>query len=1027
MKVMVLGAVSALAALSFAGPEAYKDCPDWENPYVTQRNRLPSRSELVPFPTAEAALTYVRECQARTASPYVMSLDGTWKFSWAKRPEERVKGFWRETFDVSGWKDITVPGCWQLQGDYDPPIYVNSQFPHVNKPPYIMADPPKDYTAYVHRNPVGSYRRDFTVPADWAGRRVVLHFDGAGSAYDVWVNGKPVGYSEDSKLPAEFDVTSALKPGKNSLSVEVYRWSDGSYLECQDFWRLSGIHRSVWLLAERPEGLRDYVAVTTLDGKDGTLTVTPEVAGSAQVTMHLYDGTEEVGALREGRLTVRGVKHWNAEEPNLYTLLFAVTANGKTEYAARAVGFREVKIEGGVLKVNGRRIEVKGVNRHEMTPDGGYVVSRDEMVREIERMKRMNINAVRTCHYPNATEWYDLCDRHGLYVLDEANIEAHGRESIAGNPDYLAMHVERCVNMALRDRNHPSVIGWSMGNESGFGENFKAAYRALKQLDPTRFVQYQRASADFSDVACPMYTHPSYSERYGKGKHNRPLILQEYAHAMGNSTGDLIAYWHPVKKYPTVQGGFIWDWRDQAVWKKTPDGKGRFLAYGGDFGEKPNTYNFNCNGLVDATGEWHPGAYDVRKVYQSVEFSAPNAEKGTVRLKNTHTFRTLAGLSGTWELIDAKGIAACGTLRAKDFAPLAPGQAGDVRLEGWKPALAKGDGERFLTVRLQGDVMGRVAVVADEQFALGQATGKPALPAAPAPVRWAVKEAGDACTVSGNGLVACFDRKQGVLAALEAAGRPLIIGAVRPEFWRAPTDNDRANGFLNRLAVWRKAGAEATCEDFKVAAAPDGTVTVATRLTLPKGKDNAPSAMALTYRFGADGNVALDIEATLAQGLPELPRVGIAFRVPKTLDAVAWFGRGPHENMADRIESAYVGHYATTVAKLNDSRYVRNQELGHRMDTRRLTLEGNGLRLAIHGVTPFGFNVLPWTAEDLTNAGSTEPQHPYELPVRDFLTVTLDAAHMGVGGINTWGARPEARYRPQSGQTYRLNLVLTNR
>ncbi len=1027
MKHALFLALAVSAALVSAGPEVYRERPEWENPYVTQINRLPSRSELVPFPTAEGALAFVREGRPREASPYVLSLDGTWKFGWAKRPERRAKDFWKPGFDVSGWADISVPGCWQLQGDYDPPIYVNSKYPHARKPPFVMDEPPEGYTSAEFRNPVGSYRRDFTLPEGWGDRRIVLHFDGVASAMRVWVNGKAVGYSEDSRLPAEFDVTDVVRPGRNVLAAEVYRWCDGSYLECQDFWRLSGIHRSVWLIAEQPEGLRDYVATTTLEGANGTLAVTPVTAGDVSLSMALYDGGRKVGELRDGRLTVEGVRPWSAEEPYLYTLLFSVTAGGKTDHIARAVGFREVTIEGGVLKVNGRRIEIKGVNRHEMTPDGGYAVSREEMVRDIASMKRMNVNAVRTSHYPNASVWYDLCDRYGLYVLDEANIEAHGMESIAGNPDYLQQHVERCVNMALRDRNHPSVIGWSMGNESGFGENFKAAYRALKALDPTRFVQYQRASREFSDVACPMYTHPSYSERYGKGNHDRPLILQEYAHAMGNSTGDLKSYWDPVRKYPTVQGGFIWDWRDQGLWKRTPDGKGRFLAYGGDFGDIPNNFNFCCNGLVSATGEWHPGAYDVRKVYQSVRFDAPDWAKGSVRLTNAYAFRTLAGLSGTWELGGPEGILATGVLTRGDFAALVPGQSAEVRLERWAADKAKGPGERFLTVRLQGDVMGRTALVADEQFARGPVQTLTVV-AASNPVRWASKETAAGIVVSGGGVVARFARATGLLETLEANGRPLIVDAVRPEFWRPPTDNDRGNKFVKRLAYWRDAGRKAQLKSLASVGRDDGGLDVTACLVLPSQREgDTPSTVTLRYRFGVDGNVTLDLMANLAEGLPEVPRIGLAFQVPKALRSVAWFGRGPHESMADRVESAYVGRYAMDVAELNASHYIRNQELGHRTDVRTLTLSGAGQTLTVVGNPTFGFNVWPWTAEDLTNVNGDLIQHPHELPEREALTVTLDAVQMGVGGINTWGAQPEPRYRPQSGKEYRLRLTLLPR
>ena len=1028
--VLALGdAACALAAPDY-GPEAYKDLPDWENPYVTQRNRLPSRSVLTPFATAKEALAFADLRLERQASPYVQVFDGTWKFTWAKRPEERRQNFWKPEVDASGWADIAVPGCWQLQGNYDPPIYTNVVYPHVRKPPYIMADPPKHYTSYVYRNPVGGYRRDFEMPAAWVGRRVVLHFDGVGSAARVWLNGKEVGYTEDSKLPAEFDVTAVAKPGKNTLAVEVYRWSDGSYLEDQDFWRMSGIHRSVWLVAEQAAGLRDYVAVTTLEGKDGTLRVTPEVAGNAQVAMSLYDGERKVGDLKEGCLTVKDVKPWNAEQPHLYTLLFTVTANGKTDYVARAVGFRVVTIEAAQLKVNGRRILVKGVNRHEIEPDTGHTVSREDMLADIREMKRMNVNAVRTCHYPNTSDWYDLCDKYGIYLVGEANVESHGmgygKESLAHRPDYKAQHIERNERMIRRDRNHPSVIVWSMGNEAGFGDNFRATYKNNKALDPTRPVQFQQTwGADGTDIICPMYAWPHHQERYAKSNPTRPYILCEYAHAMGNFTGDLQAYWDNVRKYPAVQGGFIWDWRDQGLWKPTPDGKGRFLAYGGDFGDKPNDDNFCCNGILAADRTWHPGAYDVRKVYQNVDFADLDWEHGTIRLTNGHTFRDLDGLDGMWELIGPQGPLAQGGLKRADYAHLAPGASASVTLEAWDPAKAKGPGERFVTLRLVGKTppMLAPAVLADAQFAKG--------PAQPLPIatdrmarRWQPTETEATLTLAAADAKATFDKATGLLTALTLGGKPIITRPLRPNFWRPPTDNDRGFKMPQHLGVWREAGKNAKCVAFE-AKPGEGSFTVATAFELPaKDKEGKPATARLTYAFGTDGLVTVDFAFSAPKGLPEIPRIGVTFGVPKAMDTVEWFGRGPHENMTDRKESAYVGRHRMTVARLNDSHYVKNGELGYRTDVRRLALTGEGVTFAIYGAPLFGFNVWPWTAETL---GDDSKPHPFQRLETPYHTVNIDLTQFGVGGVNSWGTRPFDHARPQSGRDYAFRFTLSPR
>ncbi len=1034
VSLLAVGAAICAVAAQDTSPEAYKALPDWENPYVTQRNRLPSRSLLTPFDTAKEALAFADLALGRKASPYVRVLDGTWKFAWAKRPEERAKDFWRPDFDVSGWADIAVPGCWQLQGDYDPPIYTNVRYPHVRKPPYIMADPPKDFTSYVYRNPVGSYRRDFELPAAWDGRRVVLHFDGVGAAMNVWLNGAKVGYSEDSKLPAEFDVTDALKPGKNTLAVEVYRWSDGSYLEDQDFWRMSGIHRSVWLQAEQTAGLRDYVAVTTLDPRKGTgtLTVTPETAGGAQVAMSLYDGDRKVGDLKDGRIVVEGVKPWNAEQPHLYTLLFAVTSGGKTDYLARAVGFREVTIEDAQLKVNGRRILVKGVNRHEMEPDVGYSVTREDMIADIREMKRMNVNAVRTCHYPNASEWYDLCDKYGLYLVDEANIESHGmgygKESLAHRPDYRAQHVERNERMIRRDRNHPSVIVWSMGNEAGFGDNFRAAYKNNKALDPTRPVQFEQTWADDgTDIVCPMYAWPHQQEGYAKKNPRKPYILCEYAHAMGNSTGDLRAYWDNVRKYPAAQGGFIWDWRDQGLWKATPDGKGRFLAYGGDFGDRPNDDNFCCNGLLAADRAWHPGAYDVRTVYQNVDFADLDWAKGTVRLTNGYSFRDLDDLEGTWELVGPQGIIAQGELEDDDYEALLPGASATVTLEGWDATKAKGPGERFVTLRLNGKIppMLEADVLADAQFAQGPAQAMPIVTDRMAR-QWRQTETTAELTLTAPGAKAAFDKTSGLLKSLSLNGKPVIIEPLRPNLWRPPTDNDRGFRMAKAQGVWRDAGTKAKCVAFEAKPGEgNASYRVKTAFELPaKGKDGKVATADLTYTFGADGLVTVDFALSAPDGLPEIPRVGVNFGVPKAMDAAEWFGRGPHESMTDRKESAYIGRYRMTVPQLNASHYVQNGELGYRTDVRRLALAGDGATLAVYGTPCFGFNVWPWTAETL---GDDAKPHPHQWAEAPHNTVNIDLTQYGAGGVNSWGARPFDGSRPRAGRDYALRFVLSPR
>lgn len=641
--IRLVAAVWVLSALTAAAddfsPSAYAGLPDWENPYVTSSNRLNARAVFVSAASREQARDIASLRAPRTDSPYVMSLDGEWDFEWQPSPDgygrvERV-----ERVDTKKHGKIAVPGCWQLQGDYDPPIYTNVRYPHVKHPPYIMEDPPTNYTSYVYRNPVGTYRRTFAIPAEWNGRRIVLHFGGVYSAFYVRVNGVTVGYSEDSRLPAEFDVTEFLTfAEKNEIEVEVYRWCDGSYLEDQDFWRMSGIYRGVRLVAERPDGLRDIVIEPTVseDLKTGELSVSFDCESPVRARIVSPDGKTESNVVN-GKLHVDNPILWDCDSPNLYTL--EVEAAG--DYFAFPVGFRRIEIKDSVLKINNRRILVKGVNRHEMSATGGYTVTLDEMKRDVAALKSINANAVRTCHYPNDPDWYTLCDQNGIYVWAEANIESHGMgfggESLAHRADYLLQHIERDVRMVRTLRNHPSIIVWSQGNEAGCGVNFAKAREAIRALDPSRPVQYENRTytredrSGTTDINCPMYRTPDQCREYLSDSPEMPLIQCEYAHAMGNSTGGFADFWAFADRYDSFQGGFIWDFADQGLWKsvkcKMENGKledGMVLAYGGDFGDMPNDGNGHCNGLFDPFRNPHPGAFEVAHVHGLFPNSYPD-------------------------------------------------------------------------------------------------------------------------------------------------------------------------------------------------------------------------------------------------------------------------------------------------------------------------------------------------------------------------------------------------------------------
>ena len=595
-----------LAALTLAVDAAVVGREPWMDPTVFAINRLPARAIAVPCRTPEMALAISRGEKNISESAYILSLDGEWDFAW------------KHTITASQWEKvakISVPGCWQLQGDYDPPLYTNVQYPitgYADGNP--MGDPPKDFTSFRYRNPVGLYSRSFTIPSDWSGRRVVLHFGGVSSAMYVMVNGKEVGYSEDSRLPAEFDITPFLiQNASNKLEVKVLKHSDGSYLEDQDFWRLSGIFRSVWLVAEHVDAAKDLIVETRLedDYSSGTLIVRDENG------MSLLEKTFQQPKL------------WSAATPHLYHEVLALKGAKGTDYRAVAFGFRRIEIKNAVVYINGERALFKGVNRHEMEPATGYTVTEAGMRRDIAILHDLNVNAVRTCHYPDDPRWYDLCDREGFFVVCEANVEAHGVKDFYGkNPEYLPNNplyhdaiVTRQVNMVKTFRNHPSIVFWSLGNESGDGPAMSDGFAAIKALDETRPVQYEGAwKRDYSEIKCPMYSHPWDCENYVKNNPKKPFILCEYAHAMGNSTGNFEKYWDLARKYPSFQGGFIWDFADQALWKT--DARGRSLAYGGDFGDRPNDDNFNCNGIVAADRTYHPGAYEVKRVYGGVSAHA---------------------------------------------------------------------------------------------------------------------------------------------------------------------------------------------------------------------------------------------------------------------------------------------------------------------------------------------------------------------------------------------------------------------
>ncbi len=980
----------------------------------------------------------------RVKSPWYRSLNGAWKYHYSPTPAARVAGFEAPDFDDAAWTTIPVPSNVEMEG-HGVPIYVNTRYPWQTKaePPAVPQDDPN--------NTVSAYRTTFTVSADWAGRRILLTFDGINAFAFVWVNGKRIGFTKDSRTVAEFDVTDAVRPGANLLAVEVFRWCDGSWLEDQDFWRLSGIYRDVYLWSVPAVHLRDHEVKATLDaaGRDGALELTAELrnrgpaAEEAQVSavLETMDGRPvcalppqpvALAAGASGRATLKaavpGVKAWTSETPNLYRLLITVAdAQGRVlGVVPQRVGFRVVAIKDGNLLVNGQRVLFKGVNRHEHDPDHGQAVGLERMEQDIRLMKQNNINLVRCSHYPNHPAWYDLCDQYGLYVIDEANIECHGAQHLTRNPAWEAAYLDRTVRMVERDKNHPSVIIWSVGNENGPGRNLEATSAWMKRRDPGRPVHSCEAGeAGWTDIVCPMYPDPGRLNSYSAKPQARPLILCEYAHAMGNSCGCMWDYWKLIYEKPHLQGGSIWDWVDQGI--RQPQRKDRagrlvrpkpgektFWAYGGDFGPPgtPSDDNFCCNGLVAADRTPHPSLQEVKKVYQYIWMKLADPASGAVALHNRHDFTNLKDrVRCRWTVTADGAVLQQGEAPAPD---LAPGAKATMNLP-LQPLAPEPGVEYWLNVSfvLAADQPWAAAghEVAWEQFRL-----PPAAPAAaPAQAEGAVAcaEDGGAFTLSAGGVTAVVSRAEGVLTSLSAGGTEFIQAPLRPHFWRAPTDNDRgARRFLEALQPWRRAGAAWKPAEVALDAARGAVVA--------RGPLNDWGGLEIVWRLHAGGGLEVTQTWTPRAGAtpPEMPRFGMQMAVRPGFETLTWYGRGPQETYADRRDARVDVYEGPVDAQYHD--YVEPGETGNKVDVRWVALRNaEGVGLLARGAPHLSVNALHHTTDDLQSA-----KHGWEMTRRDFITLNLDLVQMGVGGRNSWGATPAADVRIQADQprTYRFLL-----
>lgn len=1017
----------------------YKNVPfeekiphDWENPAISEINREAPRAYFIPFATEMQALQ-----NDLWQSPFIQSLNGTWQFHLSHTPYMRPFYFFKDDYDTSDWTSIKVPANWEMEG-FDVPIYVNIQYPHAATPPTIQK----------HYNPVGSYKRTFTVPDNWKGQEIILHFGAVSSAMYVWVNEQMVGYSEDSKTPAEFNITKYLKKGTNSLAVEVYRWSDGSYLEDQDFWRMSGITRDVFLMARAPQHIRDFRVSSPLvnNYQDGDFKLDVEVVNTAQntpsVTLEaaLMDGETKVAEINQkiqtgtqpvsvsNSIMVPAAKPWTAENPNLYQLIITLKDDaGKViEVIRQDVGFRTIEIKDAQLLVNGVAIYVKGVNIHEHNDTTGHYQDEATMLKDILLMKSHNINAVRTSHYPQPERWYELCNQYGLFLVDEANVESHGmgygEKSLAKDPAWKDAHLFRTRNMFERDKNQPSIIIWSLGNEAGNGVNFEATYAYLKSVDSSRPVQYEQAHGGANtDIVCPMYARIKNMEEYAtKGKPTKPYIQCEYAHSMGNSTGNLQDYWDVIEKYPVLQGGFIWDWVDQGILTKDAQGN-KFWAYGGDLGGDilPTDGNFCLNGLINPDRTVKPTLTEVGKVYQHIGFKAVDLNNGEVEISNKYSFTNLSEFKFSWEVVADGQVLKSGDIAGLDLAPNTNKKVQlDVKVD-TKPAT-----EYFLNISANlkntKGILPAGTKLAYEQFQLpfskkAVVASKKDLPAVTS------KEEGNTIIVEGTGFKMKFSKEEATLKSYQVDGKEMLMTGPVPNFWRAPIDNDFGNGLDKRSRVWRKAGELKTVKSATVKQVGN-EIVVNFNFDLNNDKKQVIANYNSAYTVLGNGEVIVNNSFKMMRdSLPEIVRFGVNLVMPREFDQMSWLGRGPHESYQDRKTSALVGLYSGPVADQYFA-YTRPQENGNKTDVRWMSISNKeGLGLEFIGSPLLSVSAHHQIMEDFESPARTDGRvkpgekmvrrHTTDVKNRDLTSINIDYKQQGVGGDDSWGAWTHDEYR----------------
>ena len=1021
MNIRTIANVSlCLALLSMSSGALAQSESRWQNVNINQQNREPRRANFFAFENLEKAQSFDKKKSAN-----YLSMEGMWKFNFVKDHNKRPANFFALKYDDSQWKDFPVPGLFELNG------YGDATYKNIGYAWATQFDPNPPYISELN-NYTGSYRRTFELPKNWKGKDVYFHVGSATSNLTLWVNGKYVGYSEDSKVAAEFNISKYLKPGKNLIAMQVMRWCDGSYFEDQDFWRLTGIAREVYLYARPKLHAADIRLNAALENnyQDGVLNYKVSLKGGktdVAITLCDKDGKQIAQATgAQGVIKVPKVNAWTAETPYLYKAYITLkNKQGAAEVIPQKVGFRNVEIKNAQLLVNGQPVLVKGADRHEMDPDGGYVVSLERMIQDIKIMKQLNINAVRTSHYPCDPRWYDLCDEYGIYITAEANLESHGmgyeEKSLAKFPEYIVPHIERNEGNVKPLINHPSVIVWSLGNECGYGVNFEKAYDWVKACDKTRPAQYERGGYDSkTDIYCPMYIGYEESENYCKSNGTKPYIQCEYAHAMGNSEGGFKEYWDLIRKYPKYQGGYIWDFVDQGLRDKSPVTGKEIFTYGGDYGRYPGSdYNFNCNGIIAPNRRLNPHAYEIQYILQNVWIKDFDAENGSFNVYNENFFKNIDDLSLTATLF-ANGVKLT-TVAIPDTKGIAPQATKLVKSEALKSAIEKAEAEHAteeITINFafasdgsqplvdKGQVMARQQIVLN-----GYEFDKVDAPANTGS-KIEVEETNSYVKVSAERMSVTIGKKTGMIDYLDVDGEPMLKfrESMTPEFWRAPTDNDYGASLQKKMRVWKNP--QMNLKSFDKSESKDSVVLTA-NFEMPEVK----AELMLRYRINAAGEVTVtekmttDKEAKVA----DLFRYGMQLQMPASFSKLEYYGRGPEENYIDRHSSSFIGKYEANV-KDEYYPYVRPQESGNHTDIRYFSIFNptTGKGITFEGYAPMECSAIPYLVEDLDAGIEKEHawgQHSGDLVEKGLVQLHIQQRQFGLGCIDSWGSSPMEKYR----------------